>query len=108
MHRRTPTDQSKASTGAGLASELKHPIAERENGILILRRTVFSDFYRTQVRQFVLLLNFVQIVGFAKVVGCRMGMLDLVVTCERGYVKIDTWISLSGYIDMSKLMYGFF
>ena len=55
-----------------------------------------------------LLLNFVQIVGFAKVVGCRMGMLDLVVTCERGYVKIDTWISLSGYIDMSKLMYGFF
>ena len=55
-----------------------------------------------------LLSNFVQIVGFAKVVGCRMGMLDLVVTCERGYVKIDTWISLSGYIDLSKLIHEFF
>ena len=72
MHRRTLTDQSEASTGAGLASELKHPIAERGNGILILRLTVFSDFYR----QSVLLLTFVQIVGFVKVVGCRMGMLD--------------------------------
>ena len=49
-----------------------------------------------------LFFNFAQIVGFVKVV--RRISLKLL----HGFVKIDTWISLSCYMDFSKLLHGFF
>ena len=48
-----------------------------------------------------LFFNFAQIVGFVKVV--RRISLKLL----HGFVKIDTWISLSCYMDLSKLKHGF-
>ena len=48
-----------------------------------------------------LFFNFAQIVGFVKVV--RRISLKLL----HGFVKIDTWISLSCYMDLSILIYGF-
>ena len=51
--------------------------------------------------QSVLLLNFAQIVGYVKVE--YMDFSNLL----HGLVKIDTWISLSCYMDLSKTMPGF-
>ena len=44
------------------------------------------------------LLNFVQIVGFVKV---------FTLTLLNGFLKIDTWIYLRSYMDLSKLLHGF-
>ena len=64
--------------------------------------------YRTQVRSlpclvsyFVLLFNFTLIVGFVKVIAWTS------ISCFMGFVKIDTRISLTYYIVLSKLIHGY-
>ena len=50
------------------------------------------------VSRSVLLLSFAQIVGFVKWISLKL---------LHGFVKIDTGISLSYYMDFSNLIYGF-
>ena len=67
------------------------------------------------VHHSVLLLSFAQIAGFRKVVrwlslNCNMDLSNWYTVFSRslhGFIKIDTWISLSSYKDLFKLLHGF-
>ena len=67
------------------------------------------------VHHSILLLSFAQIAGFRKVVrwlplNCNMDLSNWYTVFSmslHGFVKIDTWISLSSYKDLLKLLHGF-
>ena len=63
-----------------------------------------------------LVLNIAQIAGFVKVV-TSISLLVVTGICQNlcmdfseflhGFVNMDTWLSLSCYTEVSKLIYGF-